>query len=86
MGIVPYRADPHNKMGGSAVDETSDEVTSKNHPDYDRWSTLYARYVDPFLSDAWQQIYIGQFIGILVYLAGAYGLTVLAFNKRELEF
>ncbi len=29
---------------------------------------------------------IGQLIGIIIYLAGAYGLTVLAFNKRELEF
>lgn len=48
------------KMGGSVQEEISDEVSSV-HPDYDAWDTLYTRYVSPFLSDAWQQIYIGHF-------------------------
>ena len=50
-----------NKRTGTPKDAESSEPTNKNHPDYDQWNELYTRYVEPYLTDAWQQIYIGHF-------------------------
>ncbi len=50
-----------NNRTGTPKDSGSSEPTNKNHPDYDQWKELYTRYVDPYISDAWQQVYIGHF-------------------------
>lgn len=50
-----------SKREGTKKDENEEEQTSTNHPDYKEWYDLYERFVTPYLSDAWQQIYIGHF-------------------------
>lgn len=50
-----------NNQAGTPKDDGSSESTNKNHPDHDQWDELFTRYVNPYLTDAWQQIYIGHF-------------------------
>lgn len=52
--------DAYDKQEGTKKEEEENQP-NQNHPDYDEWDDLYERYVNPYLKDAWQQVYIGHF-------------------------